>query len=197
MPVLYDRRLPRCDRKTTIDRTAEMNPTMKQVTIHTDGGCHGNPGPGGWAAVLKYGTKTRTLSGAEPHTTNNRMELRAAIEALQALKQPCAVEFYTDSQYLRQGITKWIAGWKLNGWRTKAKEPVKNEDLWRALDLARAPHKVDWRWLKGHAGHASNELCDQLATEAIAQLRRTKTVPTTPPICPPPRRHSLMQRPSW
>ncbi len=147
---------------------------MKRVTIHTDGGCHGNPGPGGWAAVLTFGKFTRALSGAEPETTNNRMELTAAIEALKALKEPCIVEFYTDSQYLRHGITLWIEGWKRNGWRTKSKEPVKNEDLWRALDQVRAPHQIDWRWVKGHAGHAGNERCDQLATEAIARLRRSK-----------------------
>jgi ribonuclease HI len=147
---------------------------MKRVTIHTDGGCHGNPGPGGWAAVLTYGKFTRSLSGAEPETTNNRMELTAAIQALKALKEPCIVEFYTDSQYLRHGITLWIEGWKRNGWRTKSKEPVKNEDLWRALDQVRNPHQIDWRWVKGHAGHAGNERCDQLATEAIARLRRTK-----------------------
>jgi ribonuclease HI len=147
---------------------------MKRVTIHTDGGCHGNPGPGGWAAVLTFGKFTRALSGAEPETTNNRMELTAAIEALKALKEPCSVEFYTDSQYLRHGITLWIEGWKRNGWRTKSKEPVKNEDLWRALDQVRAPHQIDWRWVKGHAGHAGNERCDQLATEAIARLRRSK-----------------------
>jgi ribonuclease HI len=147
---------------------------MKRVTIHTDGGCHGNPGPGGWAAVLTYGKFTRALSGAEPETTNNRMELTAAIEALKALKEPCIVEFYTDSQYLRHGITLWIEGWKKNGWRTKSKEPVKNEDLWRSLDQVRVPHQIDWRWVKGHAGHAGNERCDQLATEAIARLRRSK-----------------------
>lgn len=147
---------------------------MKRVTIHTDGGCHGNPGPGGWAAVLTFGKFTRALSGAEPETTNNRMELTAAIEALKALKEPCIVEFYTDSQYLRHGITLWIEGWKRNGWRTKSKEPVKNEDLWRALDQVRASHQIDWRWVKGHAGHAGNERCDQLATEAIARLRRSK-----------------------
>jgi ribonuclease HI len=147
---------------------------MKRVTIHTDGGCHGNPGPGGWAAVLTYGKFTRALSGAEPATTNNRMELTAAIEALKALKEPCVVEFHTDSQYLRHGITLWIEGWKRNGWRTKSKEPVKNEDLWRALDQVRAPHQIDWRWVKGHAGHAGNERCDQLATEAIARLRQSK-----------------------
>jgi len=146
---------------------------LKRLTIHTDGGCHGNPGPGGWAAVLTYGKFTRALSGVAPETTNNRMELTAAIEALKALKEPCAVEFYTDSQYLRHGITLWIEGWKQNGWRTKSKEPVKNEDLWRALDQLRASHKIDWRWVKGHAGHAENERCDRLATEAIARLRRS------------------------
>lgn len=147
--------------------------TMKKVTIHTDGGCHGNPGPGGWAAILQYGSRQRELSGAEPHTTNNRMELRAALEALNALKESCEVELHTDSQYLRQGITEWIQGWKQNGWRTKERKPVKNDDLWRALDAARARHQIEWRWLKGHAGHPANERCDELAAAAIARLRKS------------------------
>jgi ribonuclease HI len=145
---------------------------LKQVVIHSDGGCHGNPGPGGWAATLAHGGHTRELSGGAPATTNNRMELQAAIEALGALKEPCEIEFYTDSEYLRNGITGWLQGWKRNGWRTKTKQPVKNEDLWRALDSAVTGHTIQWRWLKGHAGHAGNERCDQLANEEIAKVKK-------------------------
>ncbi|RYD42833.1 MAG: ribonuclease HI, partial [Verrucomicrobiaceae bacterium] len=148
---------------------------MKKVTIHTDGGCQGNPGPGGWAAVLRYGEHKKELSGGAPATTNNRMELLAAVEALSALKTPCEVEFYTDSQYLRQGITTWLFSWKRNGWRTKDKQPVKNEDLWRALDLATAKHKVDWKWVKGHAGDAGNERCDELAAKQMSLIRKKHT----------------------
>ena len=144
---------------------------MKTVVIHSDGACHGNPGPGGWAAVLVCGEHRRELSGGVPATTNNRMELQAAIEALSALKEPCAVEFHTDSNYLRDGITKWLRGWKRNGWRTATKQPVKNEDLWRQLDAAVAAHKIKWHWVKGHAGDAGNERCDALATAAIAQVK--------------------------
>lgn len=144
---------------------------MEKVVIHTDGACHGNPGPGGWAAMLTYGKHTREVSGAEPDTTNNRMELQAAIGALSALNRPCEVVFYTDSNYLKNGVTLWMHGWKRNGWRTKSKQPVKNEDLWRQLDLLVAPHQVSWHWLKGHAGHAGNERCDQLATEAILRMK--------------------------
>lgn len=143
------------------------------MVIHSDGACHGNPGPGGWAAVLRSGTHVRELSGGVPATTNNRMELQAAIAALTALKQPCAVEFHTDSNYLRDGITKWLRGWKRNGWRTQAKQPVKNEDLWRQLDAAAARHHVTWHWVKGHAGDAGNERCDALATAAIAHIKAT------------------------
>ena len=148
---------------------------LKQVTIHTDGACHGNPGPGAWAAVLTYQDATRELSGAVAATTNNRMELQGAIEALQSLKEPCEVVFYTDSQYVRQGITGWVAKWKRNGWRTQAKQPVKNDDLWRALDKLATEHRIAWHWLKGHAGHAGNERCDALATEAIERLKQTNT----------------------
>jgi len=148
---------------------------MKEVTIHTDGGCEGNPGPGGWAAVLRYGAHSREISGAAVATTNNRMELQAAIEALRVLKSPCAVEIFTDSQYLRQGITAWIASWKARGWQTTSKQPVKNVDLWRALDEAVKPHRITWKWLKGHAGHADNERCDVLAGAAIAGLHRQFT----------------------
>lgn len=145
---------------------------MKAVVIHTDGGCEGNPGPGGWAAVLRHGESIREISGGELATTNNRMELRAAIEGLNALKEPCAVELFTDSEYLRNGITQWIKGWQARGWITKDKKPVKNADLWRELDSACARHRVTWGWLKGHAGHADNERCDVLAGEAIQQIRR-------------------------
>jgi ribonuclease HI len=145
---------------------------MQKVTIHTDGGCQGNPGPGGWGAVLACGSHRKQLSGGVPATTNNRMELQAAIEALAVLNTPCEIEFFTDSNYLKDGVTQWISGWKRNGWKTKAKAPVKNEDLWRRLDTLLAPHKVTWRWLKGHAGHSGNEHCDQLATVAIEAIRR-------------------------
>lgn len=148
---------------------------MKRVIIHTDGGCEGNPGPGGWAAVLEYGTHRKELSGGEAATTNNRMELQAAIAALRALKSNCEVELFTDSAYLRDGITKWLPTWKTRAWKTVSKQPVKNEDLWRALDAAAAPHRIEWRWLKGHAGHAGNERCDQLADEEMAKLRRQFT----------------------
>lgn len=154
---------------------------MKRVIIHTDGGCSGNPGPGGWAAVLEYNGRTKELSGAVPDTTNNRMELTAAIEALRALKEPCAIEFHTDSQYLRLGITEWLPQWKARNWRTAAKHPVKNADLWRDLDQAVQPHQIQWRWVKGHAGHPLNERCDQLATAAIALIRPTPTPPSTSP----------------
>ena len=145
---------------------------MKKVTIHTDGGCHGNPGPGGWAAVLEYGERRRELSGGEPATTNNRMELRAAIEALNALKEGCEVELFTDSAYVKNGVTKWLAGWKRNQWRTQSKQPVKNQDLWMALDAAVSRHRVSWHWLKGHAGHAGNERCDELAGEEIEGIKQ-------------------------
>ncbi len=145
---------------------------MKEVVIHTDGGCEGNPGPGGWAAVLRHSQHVREISGGELATTNNRMELRAAIEGLNALKEPCTVQIFTDSEYLRNGITGWIKGWKARGWRTKDKKPVKNEDLWRALDAACARHHVTWGWLKGHAGHADNERCDVLAGAAIQAIRQ-------------------------
>lgn len=148
---------------------------MKQIIIHTDGGCEGNPGPGGWGAVLEYGPHKKELSGGDPATTNNRMELQAAISALRAVKEPCEIEFFTDSEYLRNGIKSWIRGWKRNGWRTQDKKPVKNEDLWRELDSLVAPHKIEWRWLKGHAGHPLNERCDTLAREATAKLRRELT----------------------
>ena len=145
---------------------------MKKVTIYTDGGCLGNPGPGGWGAVLSCGDRRKELSGGTIATTNNRMELQAAIAALSALKEPCEVDFYTDSQYLRQGITEWIAGWKRKGWMTTTKQPVKNAEQWKALDAATATHRIRWHWVRGHTGNAGNERCDQLAQAAIADVRR-------------------------
>lgn len=146
---------------------------MKKVVIHTDGACEGNPGPGGWGAILEYGTMRREISGADPATTNNRMELEAAIRALEALNQACEIECTTDSQYVRKGVTEWIRGWRVRGWLTKSKEPVKNEDLWRKLDGLCQKHKVTWHWVKGHSGHPLNERCDALAVAAIAALKRT------------------------
>ena len=140
------------------------------VIIYTDGGCIGNPGPGGWAALLRYGAHEKSISGRFQQTTNNRMELRAAIEALETLKRPCAVEIHTDSEYLRKGITQWVQGWQRNGWRTASKEPVKNQDLWRRLLAALERHQaaggVTWSWVKGHAGHDGNEQVDGLANAA-------------------------------
>ena len=140
-----------------------------KVLIYTDGACSGNPGPGGWGAVLISGARERELCGGEPATTNNRMEMMAAIQALEALNRPCRVELHTDSQYLRTGITEWLAAWKARGWRTAAKAPVKNEDLWRRLDQARLRHEVDWRWVKGHAGHELNERADALARKGLKE----------------------------
>lgn len=148
----------------------ESNPS--KVIIHTDGGCIGNPGVGGWAAVMESGRHRKEISGGEPATTNNRMELTAAIEALSLLKKSCAVEIHTDSQYVRNGITKWLAGWKKNGWKTAGKQPVKNKDLWRALDAATSRHQVKWHWVKGHAGHDENERCDQLCAEAMSAIKK-------------------------
>ena len=143
---------------------------LPEVEIFTDGACKGNPGPGGWGAVLRFGGKERELSGGESPTTNNRMELVAAIEALKALSKPCRVQLWTDSNYVRDGITKWIHGWRRNGWKTSDKKPVKNVELWQALLDAAAPHRVDWHWVKGHAGHPENERADALAcTEAEAR----------------------------
>ena len=141
------------------------------VVIFTDGACSGNPGPGGWGAILISGPNERELWGGEGATTNNRMELMAAIQALEALKRPCKVELHTDSQYLRNGILQWLAGWKAKGWKTAAKAPVKNEDLWRRLDEARLRHEVDWRWVKGHAGHELNERADELARRGLEEIR--------------------------
>jgi ribonuclease HI len=144
---------------------------MSEVQIFTDGACSGNPGPGGWAAILRYGEVEREISGAAPATTNNRMELFAAIAALEALRRPCTVDLYTDSQYLRDGITKWLPQWKARGWRTADKKPVKNIDLWQRLDTAVAPHRVEWHWVRGHAGHPENDRVDALARAAITAAR--------------------------
>ncbi|MBL9131123.1 MAG: ribonuclease HI [Verrucomicrobiaceae bacterium] len=144
---------------------------VKTVVIHSDGGCHGNPGPGGWAAVLRYGKHMRELRGGTPATTNNRMELQAAIEALNILKEPCEIDFHTDSEYVRNGITTWIAGWKRNRWITSKKEPVKNAELWQQLDEAAARHRIRWHWVKGHAGDEFNERCDALVQQAIAEVK--------------------------
>jgi ribonuclease HI len=148
------------------------DPELKSVTIHTDGACEGNPGPGGWAAMLRHGKHLREISGGEAATTNNRMELHAAIAGLTALKEPCNVTVYTDSEYVRQGITEWLKDWKARGWRTADRKPVRNEDLWRELDQQAARHCVTWQWLKGHAGHPDNERCDRLAVTEIAKLRQ-------------------------
>ena len=140
---------------------------MKNVEIYTDGACRNNPGPGGWGALLRSGGHEKCISGFAPATTNNRMELTAAIEALNCLTEPCQIILTTDSQYVRQGITLWLAAWKKSGWRTKSREPVKNQDLWQALDASAALHQIEWCWVKGHSGHVDNDRVDQLATEAI------------------------------
>ncbi len=141
-----------------------------QVVIYTDGACRGNPGPGGWAALLRYGDQVRELSGAEAHTTNNRMELMAAIRGLEALNRPTVVDLFTDSQYVQKGITEWLPGWIARGWRTASKSPVKNADLWQRLQAATASHTVCWRWVKGHSGVPDNEAVDRLANIAMDEL---------------------------
>jgi len=146
----------------------------ERVTIYTDGACSGNPGPGGWAALLIYNGREKELSGGEPVTTNNRMELTAAIRALEALTRPCTVDLFTDSQYVRQGITEWLRGWKARGWRTADKKPVKNEDLWRRLDEARARHEVVWHWVRGHADDPLNHRVDALAVAAMAPFKKKR-----------------------
>jgi ribonuclease HI len=145
------------------------------VVVHTDGACSGNPGPGGWGAILRYAGHEKELKGGEALTTNNRMELTAAIMALEALTRPATVELHTDSQYLRDGISKWIHGWKRNGWKTSDKKPVKNADLWQRLDLALVRHQVSWHWVKGHAGHDDNERADELARLGMAPFRERKS----------------------
>jgi ribonuclease HI len=144
---------------------------LPHVIVHTDGGCSPNPGPGGWAAILSFGDREKQLAGGEPDSTNNRMELMAAISALDALKRPCRVDLYTDSKYLRDGIMTYITRWKQNGWRTADKKPVKNVDLWKRLDAALGEHQIRWRWVKGHSGHDMNERADELVRAAIAEVR--------------------------
>ena len=154
-----------------------------RVIIHTDGACSGNPGPGGWGAVLQYGTTVKELKGGAQLTTNNQMELTAAIEALNALKRPVHVELHTDSVYVKDGLNKWLPNWKKNGWRTSDKKPVKNLELWQALDTAVIRHTIDWRWVKGHNGDEMNERADQLANEGMAPFKPKKsTHELVPPI---------------
>jgi len=148
---------------------------LTRVEIATDGACKGNPGPGGWGAVIRSGTREKELSGGEPLTTNNRMELTAVIEALNALKRPCAVALSTDSRYVMDGLTKWIHGWRKNGWKTASKQPVKNADLWQALIEATARHRITWEWVKGHAGHPDNERADRLASDAAVAAGRARS----------------------
>ncbi|HZR02631.1 MAG TPA: ribonuclease HI [Burkholderiales bacterium] len=148
----------------------------KVVEIFTDGACKGNPGPGGWGAILRLGTTVKELHGGEASTTNNRMELTAVIRALEALKRPCAVRLHTDSQYVQKGISQWIHDWKRRGWRTADKKPVKNEDLWKRLDELAAIHQIDWIWVKGHAGHEGNERADVLANLGVSEVLRSPTM---------------------
>jgi ribonuclease HI len=148
---------------------------VKRVALFTDGACRGNPGPGGWGVLLRYGERERELYGGEPATTNNRMELRAAIEGLKALREPCEVTLTTDSTYVMKGLTEWLPGWKARGWRTAARKPVKNAELWQALDAEAQRHQVHWEWVKGHSGHAGNERADALANRGIDEL--TKEAP--------------------
>ncbi|MBN4666611.1 ribonuclease HI [Pandoraea nosoerga] len=145
--------------------------TLPQVNIYTDGACKGNPGPGGWGALLVAGKHRKEMFGGEANTTNNRMELLAVIRALEALNKPCHVVLHTDSQYVQKGISEWIHGWKARGWKTAAKEPVKNADLWQMLDAATQRHEIEWRWVKGHAGHDGNEAADRLANRGVESLR--------------------------
>jgi ribonuclease HI len=147
--------------------TSSTDQDANRVTIFTDGACSGNPGPGGWGAILRYRGTEKEMSGGDRETTNNRMEMMAAISALEALKRPCVVDIYTDSSYVRDGITKWIFGWQKRGWKTADKKPVKNVELWQRLLDALKPHKVEWHWVKGHAGHPENERCDELARAAV------------------------------
>jgi ribonuclease HI len=148
-----------------------MTTELPLVEIATDGACKGNPGPGGWGVVLRSGTTERELAGGEPLTTNNRMELTAAVEGLNALKRPCRVKLSTDSRYVMDGLTRWIHGWRRNGWKTADRKPVKNADLWQALIEAAAPHRIEWQWVKGHAGHPDNERADRLASDAALKQR--------------------------
>mgnify|MGYP003564121664 CR=1 FL=1 len=157
--------------KLNMAGTADMTETASAVEIWTDGACKGNPGAGGWGVLLKRNQHEKTLCGGEPNTTNNRMELQAVIEALRALKRPCRVILHTDSQYVQKGITEWLPNWKARGWRTAAKQPVKNADLWQALDEVAAKHQIDWRWVRGHDGDPGNERADELANEGVRQAR--------------------------
>ena len=143
---------------------------MEKIDIYTDGACKGNPGPGGWGAMLRTGEHEKELCGGEANTTNNRMELKAVIEALTSLNRPCTVVVHTDSQYVQKGISEWIHGWKARGWKTAAKAPVKNVDLWQALDAAQARHTIEWRWVRGHAGHEGNERADALANRGVGMI---------------------------
>lgn len=152
---------------------AQSPPDGEVIEIFTDGACLNNPGPGGWGAILRCGNREKEIHGGEPATTNNRMELTAAIKGLQSLRRPSAVRLYTDSQYLRNGITKWITSWKRNGWRTAQKQPVKNDDLWRELDSLAREHDVEWFWVKGHAGHPENERADQLACQGAEEAAKS------------------------
>jgi ribonuclease HI len=145
---------------------------LKQVEIFTDGACRGNPGPGGWGVLLRYRGRERHLYGGEPDTTNNRMELRAAIEGLRALKEPCEVSLTTDSEYVRNGISSWMDNWKKRDWKTAGRKPVKNRDLWQALDEQNQRHRVEWHWVRGHTGHRENEIADQLANRGIDELKQ-------------------------
>ena len=142
----------------------------KTVSLYTDGACKGNPGKGGWGVLMRYGSHEKELFGGEAHTTNNRMELTAIIQGLAALKRPCAVVIYTDSQYVKNGMEQWIHGWKKNGWKTASKQPVKNEDLWQQLGRLAAQHQIQWQWVRGHAGHAENERADALANQGVASV---------------------------
>ncbi|GBD26308.1 Ribonuclease HI [bacterium HR30] len=160
---------PRSEVEPEAGKAHTANPELPHVAIYTDGACKGNPGPGGWAAVLVSGRHRREMSGFEAQTTNNRMELKAAIEALRALKRRAVVDLYTDSQYLRQGMQEWLPRWKQNGWRTADRRPVKNADLWRELDRLCSLHDVRWHWLRGHAGHPENERSDRLARAEISK----------------------------
>ena len=170
-PLEYYRKLRFHQRVADGARLRYRSMSDPHVVIHTDGACSGNPGPGGWGAILEFGDHKKELKGGEAHTTNNRMELMAAIAALEALKRPCLVDLHTDSQYLRNGIMTWIKGWKRNGWRTADKKPVKNVDLWQRLDAALGSHQIKWHWVKGHAGHDLNERADQLARDGIVAVR--------------------------
>ncbi|MFL0798479.1 MAG: ribonuclease HI [Cellvibrionaceae bacterium] len=149
-----------------------MNTVSKTVEIFTDGACKGNPGPGGWGVLLRYGEHEKSMCGGEANTTNNRMELLAAISALEALKEPCQVVLTTDSEYVRKGITEWMPNWKKRQWKTAAKKPVKNADLWQQLDAAAEKHTIDWRWVKGHSGHRENDIADALANQGIETIKQ-------------------------